>query len=756
MFNARPAAISRPGFFYCSPAPMPVLRHNLLPYDEPACQGNKIIFRLSVMRIFTKIFCCLLLATPPYTLYAEDGYRLWLRFDKIKDAGIRMEYNRQLKNFTSAGQSPTIKIAIDELKNGLEGLLGHSVPMVKTIGATGSIILATSEHSPVKLPKAINNQLQQLDKEGFILQKVSSGGKSFILIGGGSDIGVLYGVFHFLRLLQTQQSITRLQIKSEPDIPLRMLNHWDNLDRTVERGYAGASIWDWHRLPEYLDRRYTDYARANASIGINATVLTNVNANALVLRPDYLEKTRALADLFRPYGIRVFLTARFSAPIELGGLKTADPHDPQVQAWWKNKVDEIYRLIPDFGGFVVKANSEGQPGPQNYGRTHADGANLLANALQPYSGRVIWRAFVYSNETPEDRVRQAFSEFVPLDGSFSKNVMIQVKNGPLDFQPREPVHPLLLEGALTQTASVLELQITQEYLGQANHLVFLAPMWQEVLETPDFHQKIDGFAGVSNIGSDRNWTGHLFGQTNWYAFGRLSWDNQLSPEAIADEWTRMTFSNDNESVKLIKSMLLNSLENCVDYMTPLGLAHLMATGHHFGPGPWVNDLPRADWNPTYFHRADSTGIGFNRTATGSNAVAQYPAALRDLYASRAKCPEKFLLWFHHVGWNEKLASGRTLWEEICRHYDQGVIGAVTMQADWQKLKKSIDSDRFEQVEQLLSIQAKEARWWHDACLSYFQSVSKLPYPAGTAPPEKSLEYYKKLDYPFAPGIRPRW
>ncbi len=702
---------------------------------------------------------------------AEDGYRLWLRYDKISDAAKLKSYQNALKGWLIEGNSPTLSTAGQELQTALDGLLGSHIPPVKSVSENGILVAGTPGGSPFIAGLGVEKRLKSVGNEGFTIFTTHFQNKKITVIAANEDAGVLYGVFHYLRLLQTHRNIEKLDLVSAPKLRLRVLNHWDNLDRTVERGYAGFSIWNWHTLPEYLDQRYTDYARACASTGINGTVLTNVNANALVLRNDYLEKVKALADLFRPWGIRVYLTARFSAPIELGGLKTADPLDPAVQQWWQDKIDEIYRLVPDFGGFVVKANSEGQPGPQNYGRSHADGANMLAAALEPHGGVVMWRAFVYSAEDADDRARQAYTEFVPMDGSFRKNVLIQVKNGPIDFQPREPIHPMF--GAMPKTPLMMEFQITQEYLGQGTHLVYLGPMWKEVLDF-DTHANgpgstvarvidgsldghaLTGIAGVSNIGNDRNWTGYLFGQANWYAFGRLAWNPSLGSDEIADEWLRMTFSNDEKFVAPVKNLMLASHETCVNYMTPLGLHHIMATGHHYGPGPWVGGLSRPEWNPTYYHQADSPGIGFDRTASGSNAVGQYFPPVRDLFASQKSCPEKFLLWFHHVGWGEKLASGKTLWEELCLHYHRGAADVTAMRQSWQSLKNYVDWERFRQVDMMLGIQEKEAKWWRDACISYFQSFSKMPLPAGLEKPAHSLEYYKSLSYPYAPGIRPGW
>ena len=459
--------------------------------------------------------------------------------------------------------------------------------------------------------------------------------------------------------------------------------------------------------------------------------------------------------MLRPYGVRVYLTARFSAPIEIGGLPTADPIDPGVRAWWAAKADEIYRAIPDFGGFLVKANSEGQPGPQDYHRTHADGANLLADAVAPHGGIVMWRAFVYSSTVPTDRVMQAGDEFVPLDGSFRKNVLLQVKNGPLDFQPREPFHPLF--GTMPRTTLMMEVQITKEYLGQDSHLAFLAPQWEEILRADTYARgpgstvgkEIRGIAGVANVGSDRDWTGSDFNQANWYAFGRLAWDPTLPSAAIADEWIRMTFSNDPRVVGPVQGMLLVSREAVVNYMTPLGLAHQMARGHHYGPGPWVTG-GRADQTSAYFNRADSAGLGFDRTATGSNAVRQYSLPVRNRFSSRDSVPDTILLWFHHVGWRERLRSGRTLWEELLRHYQAGVDTVRWMQRTWDGLEGLVDAERFRRVQGLLRIQEAEARWWRDASVLYWQSFSHLPLPPDYEAPRHPLDWYRQLRCPPDP------
>ena len=701
---------------------------------------------------------------------AEDGYRLWLRYDLVSNSQKLKEYRSAIKSFLIEGESPTLLAASSELELALNGLLGAPIKSTTRLISDGTLILGTSR-SPLLAGIKEKEKLKGIGKEGFLILTTLLQGKKVTAIVANEDIGVLYGTFHFLRLLQTQQSISSLQIESNPKIGLRMLDHWDNLDRTVERGYAGFSIWDWHKLPDYIDQRYYDYARANAAIGINGAAITNVNANALALTPDYLKKFAALADVFRPYGIKVYLTARFSAPIEIGGLATADPLDEKVRQWWKDKAKEIYSYIPDFGGFLVKANSEGQPGPQNYKRTHADGANMLADAVKPFNGIVMWRAFVYDNNVPEDRTKQAYNEFKPLDGSFRDNVIVQVKNGPLDFQPREPFHPLF--GAMPKTPLMMEFQITQEYLGFSTHLVFLPTLFKEVLDADTYSKgpgstvakiidgssdqhTLSGIAGVANIGTDRNWCGHPFAQANWYGFGRLAWDHQLSAAEIAEEWTRLTLSNDQEVVKPITSMMLTSRETLVNYMTPLGLHHIMGWSHHYGPGPWVKDKPRADWTAVYYHRADTSGVGFDRTRTGSNALSQYFPEVEKLYSNLTTCPEVYLLWFHHVRWNFKLKSGNTLWNELCYRYSSGVSGVRSMQTTWKAMESKIDSYRYKQVTMLLSMQEKEAVQWRNSCLLYFQTFSRQPIPAELEKPPHTLEYYEKLSYPYAPGINPKW
>ena len=639
------------------------------------------------------------------------------------------------------------------------------MPLADATG-DGTLAAGTPASLPVLAAPELAADLARAGEEGFVLRTVVLAGQRTTVVAANRDVGVLYGVFALLRRLQTGQAIDALGSVESPRVRLRVLDHWDNLDRTVERGYAGFSLWDWHKLPGYLDPRYTDYARANASLGINGVVLTNVNANATSLTAEYLEKAAALAGVFRPYGIRVYLTARFSAPVEIGGLTTADPLAPEVAGWWRRKADEVYAVIPDFGGFLVKANSEGQPGPQDYGRSHADGANLLADAVAPHGGVVMWRAFVYSHAAPQDRAKQAYEEFAPQDGRFRPNVLVQVKNGPIDFQPREPFHPLF--GAMPKTPLMLELQLTQEYLGFATHLVFLGPLFEEVLRA-DTHARgegslvarvvdgtldghaLTGMAGVANVGGDRNWCGSVFACANWYAFGRLAWDPGQDARAVADEWTRMTFGNDEALVRPVVALMLGSREAAVDYMTPLGLHHLMAEGHHYGPGPWVDSASRADWNSVYYHRADAAGVGFDRSASGSNAVAQYFPPVAEVFGDVRRVPETLLLFFHHVSWDQRLASGRTLWEELVRRYYGGAEAVRGMQATWRGLEGRVDPERYEQVRAFLAIQEREARWWRDACVLYFQTFSRRALPAGLEPPEHDLAYYRAIRSRYVPG-----
>ena len=706
-------------------------------------------------KLLTLVFLFLFIKT-----YAEDGYDLWLRYVLVKDKTLLKEYQNQIKGISISGNSEIIKAATEEIQRGLLGLLNKSVKVSPSLGA-GGLIIGIPQNTPFIARLKLEKDLQTIGNEGFIIHSDINN----TVITANTDKGILYGVFHFLRLIQTGQSLKNLHIIESPKVKHRLLNHWDNLNRHVERGYAGQSIWDWHRLPDYVDPRYKDYARANASIGINGVSPINVNANAQTLTPQYLVKLKALADVFRPYGIKIYLTARFSAPIEIGGLKTADPLDPSVQKWWKDKTDEIYSYIPDFGGFLVKANSEGQPGPQNYGRNHADGANMLADAVAPHGGIVMWRAFVYGADVKEDRAKQAYSEFKPLDGSFRKNVIVQVKNGAIDFQPREPFHPLF--GAMPKTAMMPEFQITHEYLGQSTHLVYDAPLFKECLDADTYakgkgsqvskvmdgsldNHDLTAVAGVANIGTDRNWCGHPFLQANWYTFGRLAWNHSLSSDEIADEWLKMTFSNDETVVQPLKKVMLNSRETTVNYMTPLGLHHIMAYGHHYGPGPWVDFGSRPDWNCIYYHRADSLGLGFDRTATGSDALSQYIPSVSAQFSDLKTCPDEYLLWFHHVKWNYTMRSGKTLWDELASRYYKGVESVRATQKTWETMRPYVDNQRFEQMKMLLTVQEHEAVWWRNACLLYFQTFSKMPIPFDEKP-DKSLEYYKNLKFPYAPG-----
>lgn len=694
---------------------------------------------------------------------AEDGYRLWMRY-ALADASKVEGYRLALGDVVAPDRTPTQRAAREELQRGLAGLLGVEPRFRSAPAGAPALVLGTPHSSPLLAP--FRTELEHVGEEGYVLRQAHLGGRSVLLIAARQDIGVLYGVFHLLRVLQTGGSLSNLDVRESPKVKLRVLDHWDNLDGYVERGYAGGSLWDWHTLPDWLDPRYTDYARANASLGINGTVLNNVNANALSLSRAYVRKAAALADVFRPYGVRVYLSARFSAPMELGGLDTADPLNPEVRQWWRDKAEEIYALIPDFGGFLVKANSEGQPGPQDYDRTHADGANLLADALAPHGGVVMWRAFVYAHDVPEDRAKQAYNEFVGLDGAFRDNVVVQVKNGPIDFQPREPFHPLF--GAMPRTTVMMEFQITKEYLGFATHLVYLGSLYEEALRA-DTHARgpgstvarvvdgsldshaLSGIAGVANIGDDRTWSGSHFDQANWYAFGRLAWNPYQSARDIAADWVAMTFSAAPEVVAPIVAMMMGSRDAAVDYMTPLGLHHLMARGHHYGPGPWVTGGPRADWTSVYYHRADRNGIGFDRSTRGSDAASQYAPAVARTFDDIAQVPDTLLLWFHHVPWQHRLHSGRPVWDELVHRYTRGVGYVERMQATWEGLRGKIDAPRHAHVAAFLRIQRDEAQWWRDASVAYFQSINGLPLPVGEAPPPHPLAYYQSLQFPYAPG-----
>ena len=665
------------------------------------------------------------------SLKAEDGHKLWLRNQNPKPVKI-----------ICSKQSATLDIAQQELKRGWQGTPG------------ASIVLNIRNNKSIK-------------GDGFILDTS--------MIQANTEIGILYGVFDLLRRQGTGESIDH--IVSNPSYELRLLNHWDNLNGTIERGYAGRSIF-WHngkdslKVTEKDKILWQEYARANASIGINGAVLNNVNASPQMMTEEILKRVKAIADVLRPYGIKTYLSINFSSPAVLGGLKTSDPFNSEVIKWWEAKVKEIYSLIPDFGGFLVKANSEGQPGPQDFGRTHADGANMLADALEPYGGIVMWRAFVYS-PTSDDRAKQAYAEFMPLDGKFRDNVIIQVKNGPVDFQPREPFNPLF--GAMKKTAIMPELQITQEYLGQSIHLVFLSTMWEEFLNSDTYqqgegstvarctdgsiyHHKYTAIAGVSNIGLDTNWTGHHFAQANWYAFGRLAWDNKLSSNDIAEEWIKLTFSNqsgisDKNNIDWqvfflypVKQMMLQSRETAVNYMMPLGLHHIFAANHHYGPGPWWGPKNvRPDWTPPYYHQADTNGIGFDRTRNGSNAVSQYHEPLSSQYNDLKTCPEVYLLWFHHLPWDYKLKNARTLWDAICYHYENGLQKVREFQKLWDKERPYVDEQRFSEVQSKLRCQCRDAQIWKDGCLLYFQQFSRQPIPYDIERPIYNLDELEKMD-----------
>ncbi len=650
----------------------------------------------------------------------EDGSRLWLRFDTAKTTST------------------------------ITGVKGTAMTELQAYWQGGPVILKRQKGLP---------------KDGYTIK--SQGGKT--VISAANDAGLLYGAYHLLRLQQISengvyfdQSMDHLDITEKPFYDLRILNHWDNPNGTVERGFAGKSIF-LNPTPE----RMKMYARANASVGINGTVLNNVNAKPEALSTESLQKAKSIADQLRPYGIRVYLSINFASPIKVGGLETADPLDANVIKWWKNKVNEIYKLIPDFGGFLVKANSEGEPGPQDFGRTHADGANMLAAALKPHKGIVMWRAFVY-NPQSSDRANQAYEEFMPFDGQFADNVIIQIKNGPVDFQPREPYSPLFT--AMKKTQMMVEFQITQEYLGAANHLVYLAPMWQEFFSFVK-PGSLKAMAGVANIGDDVNWCGHHFAQANWYAFGRLAWNPNLRSADIAYEWLRQTWNlisnykhpatrsnlcsalypaRYGEPWGTLVDLMMSSREACVNYMMPLGIHHIFAGGHHYGPEPWYAPRGlRADWTPPYYHKADSVGMGFDRTTKGSGNVKQYPDELCKLYNDINTCPEEVLVWFHHVPWDFKMKSGRTFWDELCHKYDDGVQEARRFLKIWDTMEPYIDTQRFDDVQRKLRIQVRDSEWWRDACLLYFQTFSHRPIPSDMEHPVHNLDEMMKFRIPIS-------
>lgn len=619
----------------------------------------------------------------------------------------------------------------------------------------GNDLLWLDDSDPCPKAEVIIDTTLSIHPDGFIIQ----GGKKDRIIKANSETGAMYGRYALDRLERTGRADEVLDICEEPSFDKRILNHWDNLDNTIERGYAGWSIWHWGEpVPVDLIR---DYARLNASIGINGSVLNNVNATPEILRRDYLERIAQIADILREYGIQTYLSVNFSSPAALGGLGTSDPMAEEVRQWWKEKVSEIYALIPDFGGFLVKANSEGLPGPQDFGRTHSDGANMLADALAPYNGIVMWRAFVYAPNSP-DRANQAYEEFMPLDGQFRDNVIVQIKNGPVDFQPREPFSPLF--GGMSKTAMMIEYQITMEYLGGSNHLVYLSPLFEECLDSETYSTEggatvaqittgetypeaysTTAIAGVANIGRDANWCGHDFAQSSWYAFGRLAWDTDLSSEEIAREWLQQTFSTDEKFVEPVLDMMMTSRETAVDYMMPLGLHHIFAGIHHYGPEPWYEpEGARLDWLPKYYHQAGTDGIGFDRTREGSGNVDQYHEPLASMYNSLDACPEELLLWFHHIPWDHQMASGRTFWDEMCHRYDRGIKKVREYQAVWEGARPYVDAERWEAVNGKLTIQESDARWWRDACVQYFGLFSGMPVPEDVEQPERPLEELMKI------------
>jgi len=688
------------------------------------------------MRRFVLIFLLTGMLVPT-AARAEDGYDLWLRYAPIENISLRDAYRQTIAGLIVQQSPATAAMVSQELARGLAALLGVPVPSRATVDRDGVLIVGTIA-APVIATLGWRDELTRLGPEGFVIRYARINGHRALVVASAGDSGALYGTFHLLRLLSTATPIDRLDIRERPRHQLRLLNHWDNLNGSIERGYAGQSLWRWDELPSRVDPRLRDYARASASLGLNGAVLNNVNADPRVLTAEYIAKVAAIADTLRPYGLKVYLSANFAAPRLIGGLATADPLDPDVQRWWKGKADEIYTAIPDFGGFLVKADSEGQPGPQAYQRTHAEGANLLADAVAPHGGIVIWRAFVYDAGVDPDRVKRAYLEFVPLDGTFRDNVLVQTKNGPLDFMPREPYHPLF--GALPKTPNMVELQITQEYLGHSTHLVYLAPMWKEFFDADTFvkgpgstvakvadgslqGQRRTGIAGVANTGTDRNWTGHPFAAANWYAYGRLSWNSSLTAEAIADEWIVQTWSRRPGAVKAIATLMLGSREAYVNYTMPLGLHHLIG-GDHYGVMPEADDKRRADWSALYYHRADDQGIGFDRTRRGSAAVDQYAKPNADRWNDPETTPEILLLWFHHLPWNYRLKSGQTLWQALVEHYDRGAEQAARMERDWAALKGAVDDERHAVVAGTLRQQALDAAAWRDTCLAYFAQFSK--------------------------------
>ena len=644
----------------------------------------------------------------------SDGSQLWLG----------KQYANSCQVISQLPDDATAKIAKQELENNWRG-----------------------KNVELKIDKALNlgegyNIYARPAQQGDNIQYEAT-------ITASNPIGLLYGAYELIRLQNTdayntgsgnQQNFSKAIDETEkPQVGLRILNHWDNLDGSIERGYAGKSIFKWEEIKlgkkgkggsisKSLHDRLITYARANASLGINGSVLNNVNASPKMMTAEYINKVKVIANILRPYGIRVYLSINFASPMALGYTKTADPLDKKVQQWWQKKAKEIYATIPDFGGFLVKANSEGQPGPGDYHRTHADGANMLADAVKPYGGIIMWRSFVYgANHKGEDRVKQAVSEFKDMDGKFRDNVILQSKNGPLDFQPREPYAPIF--DNIKKTPQIAELQITQEYLGQSKHLTYLAPMWKEFFDfvNPD---KLVGISGVANIGDDANWCGHPFSQANWYAFGRLAWNPSLSAEEIAHEWLVQTYENQDEKfTKPVEMMMMTSREACVNYMMPLGLHHIFKFDHHYGPEPdgFIASYP-LEWCPVYYHKADAKGIGFDRSSKGTDAVGQYPEPYRSQYDNIETCPEEYLLWFHHVAWDYKMKSGSTLWQELCMKYNMGVAMVEVYRDYWHTSAKQYmkgHEQEWQHTDSLLNVQLENAKEWRETCLKYFQTFSKM-------------------------------
>lgn len=644
----------------------------------------------------------------------SDGSQLWLG----------KQYANSCQVISQLPDDATAKIAKQELENNWRG-----------------------KNVELKIDKSLNlgegyNIYARPAQQGDNIQYEAT-------ITASNPIGLLYGAYELIRLQNTdayntgsgnQQNFSKAIDETEkPQVGLRILNHWDNLDGSIERGYAGKSIFKWEEIKlgkngkggsisKSLHDRLITYARANASLGINGSVLNNVNASPKMMTAEYINKVKVIANILRPYGIRVYLSINFASPMALGYTKTADPLDKKVQQWWKKKTKEIYATIPDFGGFLVKANSEGQPGPGDYHRTHADGANMLADAVKPYGGIIMWRSFVYgANHKGEDRVKQAVSEFKGMDGKFRDNVILQSKNGPLDFQPREPYAPIF--DNIKQTPQIAELQITQEYLGQSKHLTYLAPMWKEFFEFVN-PNRVKGIAGVANIGDDANWCGHPFSQANWYAFGRLAWNPSLTAEEIAHEWLVQTYENQDEKfTKPVEMMMMTSREACVNYMMPLGLHHIFKFDHHYGPEPdgFIASYP-LEWCPVYYHKADAQGVGFDRSSKGTDAVGQYPEPYRSLYDNIETCPEEYLLWFHHVPWTYKMKSGSTLWQELCMKYNMGVAMVEVYRDFWHTSAKQYmkgHEQEWQHTDSLLNVQLENAKEWRNTCLKYFQTFSKM-------------------------------